>query len=218
MRAAAGIGGKIMISGLALVLALQAATPDTEALVAEPVETTVAEVTIASGPTDGEAIAMVEPDTAPLAAPVTPQIDIPRDTPVRLMVLNEVSTKDHEPGHRFRLRVDQPVLVDGLERIPVGATAWGEVLEVKKSGNLGKSGKLSARLLYLDLDGQEILLDGETDSQGKSGKGETILGVLGAGVFGLFAKGNNAKLKAGEKMMAFIAEDVVLGETASEVD
>lgn len=219
MRAAVRIRGQIMISSLALALALQAAAPDPEVSVEEAVETTVASgVNDGTEPTDSEAIAMAEPDIAPLAAPETPQIDIPRDTPVRLMVLNEVSTKDHEPGHRFRLRVDQPVLIDGVERIPVGATAWGELLEAKKSGNLGKSGKLSARLLYLDLDGQEIALDGETSADGKSGKGETILGVLGTGVFGLFAKGNNAKLKAGEKMMAFIAEDVVLGGAADAID
>ncbi|MEL7189801.1 MAG: hypothetical protein AAGK17_09655 [Pseudomonadota bacterium] len=140
--------------------------------------------------------------------PTAPVIDIPRDTPVHLMVLTEVSTRDHDPGHRFRLRVNKPVIANGNEVIPVGAIAWGELLSAEKSGNLGKSGKLSARLLHIEHDGREIALDGEAQSEGKSGKGETILGVLAAGPLGLFARGNNAKLKAGEKMTAFIAEDV----------
>ncbi|MEL7198285.1 MAG: hypothetical protein AAGL10_08220 [Pseudomonadota bacterium] len=154
-------------------------------------------------------------DMAPVlagpAGPVAPIIDIPRDTPVHLMVLTEVSTKDHDPGHRFRLRVNKPVMANGNEVIPVGAIAWGELLSAEKSGNVGKSGKLSARLLHIEHDGREIALDGEAQSEGKSGKGETILGVLAAGPLGLFAKGNNAKLKAGEMMTAFIAEDVSFG-------
>ncbi|KWV91817.1 hypothetical protein [Erythrobacter sp. YT30] len=159
----------------------------------------------------GELAEAPDPPASVPPPPVKPIIDIPRDTPVRLMVLTEVSTKDHQPGHRFRLRVNEPVLVDGREVIPVGAFAWGELLSAEKSGNVGKSGKLSARLLYIEYDGLEIPLDGETQSEGKSGKGETILGVLAAGPLGLFAKGNNAKLKAGEKMTAFIAEDVSFG-------
>lgn len=164
---------------------------------------------------EAEAIdALPAADDAPIVQ-AEPVIDIPRDTPVRLMVLTEVSTKDHDPGHRFRLRVNDPVIVNGREVIPVGAIAWGELLSAEKSGNVGKSGKLSARLLHIDHDGREIALDGAAQSEGKSGKGETILGVLAAGPLGLFAKGNNAKLKAGEKMTAFIAEDVIFGGSAA---
>ncbi|MEL7219605.1 MAG: hypothetical protein AAGK01_14405, partial [Pseudomonadota bacterium] len=165
------------------------------------------------GTADGES-AGASGQTKAVLPPPPPEPDIPRDTPVRLMVLNEVSTKEHKVGHKFKLRVDAPVLVDGNEVVPVGAIAWGELLSAEKSGNIGKSGKLSARLLYLDLDGREIPIDGDTEADGKSGKGETILGVLSVGVFGLFAKGNNAKLKAGEKMTAFISEDVFLDETS----
>lgn len=146
-------------------------------------------------------------ETAPAA------ILIPRDTPVRLMVVNEVSTKDHEPGHRFRLRVNEPVVIGGTVRIPVGAVAWGELTDAVKSGSVGKSGKLSARLLFIELDGREIPIEGETVAEGKSGKGETILGVIGLGPFGLLARGNNAKIKAGEMMTAFIAEDVTVDAT-----
>ncbi len=210
-----------MISGVAFVLALQVAEPLPNAETVETVSETAIEAESATATTDdlAEVVEATEEATSEMADPPSPVVevapDIPRDTPVRLMVLNEVSTKDHEPGHKFKLRVDKPVLVDGKEVIPVGAIAWGELLTAKKSGNVGKSGKLSAKLLYLDLDGREIPIEGETSSDGKSGKGETILGVIGLGVFGLFAKGNNAKLKAGEKITAFIAEDVILDDATS---
>ena len=196
-----------MIIAMTLALAAQQVDTANEAVADE---TTVSEAVIES--TDMNVLAEqpgAEADLA-LAEPATPAIAIPRDTPVRLMVLNEVSTKDHGVGHKFKLRVNEPVVIDGIERIPVGAMAWGEVLDAEKSGNVGKSGKISARLLHIDLDGREIPIDGETQSEGRSGKGEAILGVLSLGVFGLFAKGNNAKLKAGEMMTAFIADDVTV--------
>jgi len=144
------------------------------------------------------------------AAPAASNLVIPRDTPVHLMVISEVSTKDSGAGTRFKLRVNQPVTIDGHVVIPVGTMAWGEVLSAERSGNLGKSGQLAAKLLYVDLNGRHIAISGETQAKGNSGTAETVLGVIGIGIFGLFAKGNNAKIKAGELMTAFTADDVLL--------
>lgn len=155
---------------------------------------------------DGPAPEVPAATTAGGAVGQSASLILPRDTPVHLMVLNEVTTKEHGAGHRFKLRVQEPVLLDGKTVIPVGATAWGEVLTAERSGNIGKSGKVSARLLYVETGGVRIPVAGETSSKGKSGTAETVMGVLGLGVFGLFAKGNNAKIKAGEKMIAFTSE------------
>ncbi len=164
-----------------------------------------------------QASAVVQPVDAALPAETTVQTEaapviLRRDTPVHLMVLNEVSTKEHEPGHRFKLRVNKPLMVDGLEAIPAGALAWGKLTDASKSGNAGKSGTLSAVLTHIEHDGMIIPIEGEASADGKSGKGETLLGVLAMGPLGLFAKGNNAKIKAGEKMVAFIAQDVVIDD------
>lgn len=179
-----------MVASIVLALALQAGAQS-------PIE-------------PAEAAPAVESE--PAAAPASRAIVIPRDTPVHLMVLNEVSTKEHAAGHRFRLRVDKPVVVDGTEVIPVGTTAWGELLEAESSGNVGKGGSLTAELRYLELGERRIAIEGGTSADGKSAKGETFLGVLALGPLGLFAKGNNAKIKAGERMTAFIAEDVRLDD------
>lgn len=155
-----------------------------------------------------EAPASVEQPAVTAAVPdaVPSLLILPEDTPVHLMVLNEVTTKEHSAGHRFKLRVQEPVVIEGATVIPVGAMAWGEVLSAERSGNIGKSGKVSARLLYVETGGVRIPVSGETSSKGKSGTAETVMGVLGLGVLGLFAKGNNAKIKAGEKMIAFTTE------------
>ncbi|HWV61869.1 MAG TPA: hypothetical protein VN034_14495 [Sphingopyxis sp.] len=145
--------------------------------------------------------------TATVAPPPAPALLLRRDTPIHFMVVNEVTTKTHTPGHRFKLRVDKPVVVDGATIIPIGATAWGEVLAAKKSGNVGKGGSLEARLLYVESNGMQIPVSGTNNAKGASAGGETALGILALGPLGLFAKGNNAKIKAGELMTGFVEQD-----------
>lgn len=153
------------------------------------------------------------PAEAPKLAPS--KIVIPRDTPVHLMTLTEVTTKTDMVGHKFKLRVNEDVVLEGKTVIAKGTLAWGEVTSAESSGNLGKAGSLSARLLYIDRKGQRIPIEGDTSARGRTATAETVVGVLGLGIFGLFAKGNNAKIKAGEKITAFIAEDVKLDMEAN---
>lgn len=149
------------------------------------------------------------------ASPVPSEtIIIPKDTPVHLMTLTEVTTKTDMAGKKFKLRVNEDVIIDGSAVIPKGTLAWGEVTSAESSGNLGKSGRLTARLLFIELNGQRIPIEGDTSAKGKSGTAETVVGVLGLGLLGLFAKGNNAKIKAGEKSTAFVANDFPLKLTA----
>lgn len=155
-----------------------------------------------------------EPVTAMAAAPAIPALMLRRDTPVHFMVVSEVTTKTHLAGHRFKLRVDKPVIIDGVTVIPVGATAWGEVLAAKKSGNVGKGGSLEARLLYIENGAFRIPISGTNSAKGASGGGETALGILALGPLGLFAKGNNAKIKAGELMTGFVEEDTEFPRSA----
>jgi len=152
---------------------------------------------------------VAEPVDAP-PAPEPAALVLRRDTPIHFMVVSEVTTKTHTAGHRFKLRVDKPVAIGGVTVIPIGATAWGEVLDAEKSGNAGKSGTLSAKLLYVDIGGVQVPISGTNDAKGASGAGETVLGVLALGPLGLFAKGNNAKIKAGELMTGFVEQDTMM--------
>lgn len=142
---------------------------------------------------------------------------IERDTVIRLMVLNEVSTRKAKPGDRFVLRVDEPVVASGVTVIPTGTKAWGEVLEAKKSGSAGKGGQLAARLLHIELGGQQIPISGESKSKGEKGSTQVALGMLGLGPFALFAPGNNAKLKAGEIFSAYLEADMLFDPATSQV-
>ena len=168
----------------------------------------------------GQPIASADPNSATseqesgalLAEPAP--IVIPKDTPIHLMTLTEVTTKTDDVGHKYKLRVDKDVQIDGMTIIPVGTLAWGEVTSAESSGNLGKGGSLTARLLYVELNGQQIPISGDTSSTGRTATAETVVSVLSIGLLGLFAKGNNAKIKAGEKTTAFVAEDTILKAAA----
>jgi hypothetical protein len=167
-----------------------------------------------AAPGASPAAAQQEPVRATIAAPAKPAdkedaILVQQDTPIRLMVLHEVSTRSAQAGDRFVLRVDEPVIVEGVTVIPVGAKAWGEVLAAQKSGHVGKAGKISARLLSVEVGGQQIPISGENKSAGESGVNQVALGALGLGPFALFARGNNAKLKAGDIFSAYFDADML---------
>lgn len=151
--------------------------------------------------------------TLPVAAPpeavaIAPTI-VRIDTPVELMATKEVSTADVTAGTRFKLRLNKPVVVTEGLIIPVGTWAHGEVVSASDSGGLGKSGKMTARLLYLEFGANKIPLEGEISTKG-NGAGSAGAAVIFAGVAGLFHRGNNAKIKAGEIINAFVAQDTTL--------
>lgn len=149
------------------------------------------------------------PSVAVTPASPAPLVILKRDTPVELMATSEVSTADAKPGTTFKLRVNRAINVDGRLVVPVGATAFGEVLTARDSGGLGKSGQMSAKLLHIKMGDAIIPIEGETSAKGQ-GAGSAGAAVLLSGFVGLFHRGNNAKIKAGELLSGFVSEDVTL--------
>jgi hypothetical protein len=154
----------------------------------------------------------------PIAASTGTGILVERDTLIRLMVLNEVSTRTVKPGERFVLRVDEAVVVGGATIIPVGAKAWGEVLDADASGAAGKAGKLAVRLLHVEVGADQLPISGESQAKGEKGTKQVVLGALGFGLLAplaLLAPGNNAKLKAGEIFNAYLTGDMLFDPATS---
>lgn len=91
-----------MSFGLIVFLALQAAQP-----------TEIAESNLTPIATEEFTISPAKETETP-----APKI-LPKDTPVHLMVVNEVTTKTHQAGHRFKLRVNKSVMLNGQIILPV---------------------------------------------------------------------------------------------------
>lgn len=155
------------------------------------------------------------PVPAAAAAPAPLLVTLPRDTPVELIATREVSTADAKPGTSIKLQVRRAVLIGDRAVIPAGTQAWGEVVTATDAGGLGKSGKMTARLKHIQLGDVAIPIDGEISSKGRTG---SVAGaVLTGGLVGLFHRGNNAKIKAGEIVSSFITEDIVLDFSGTAV-
>lgn len=170
---------------LLAVAAVTAATqPESVPAVTEPVQTqTVVEM------------------TAPAPSPL--QI-VPEGTPIRLMVLHEITSRTGHAGDKFVLRVDEPVYINGKPVIPVGAKAWGEVISVNPNGAVGKGGRLGAKLLYVELSEGKLPLRGTIDSKGDGNGAGVVLAVVGFGILGLLNAGDSARLKGGQTFTAYV--------------
>ena len=93
--------------------------------------------------------------------------------------------------------------------MPVGTPAFGQVVTATDSGGLGKSGRMTTKLVAIRLDRTEIPLEGETSERG-TGAGSAGVALLFTGVVGLFHRGNNAKIKAGEILTGYVARDTAV--------
>lgn len=144
------------------------------------------------------------------AVPTAPaRVVIKQDTPVELMATAEVTTATAKPGTVFKMRVNRAILIDGKTIIPVGTPAFGEVTAAKDAGGLGKSGKMAARLVRIQFGDAAIPIEGSVESKG-SGAGSAGVAILTGGLMGMFHRGNNAKIKAGEILTGFVSEDVAI--------
>ena len=156
---------------------------------------------------------------APLPA-VVPTIVVGATSPNVLRTGTEVNLKLMEPlstegkklrvGYRFRLEAAEPVMVNGQIVIPTGSPALGEVTEVRNKGMWGKSGHLTASVLYVTVNGRQIRLSGTFDDKGVTGTGAVVGAILFVPVVGFFTTGTSARVPVGAPIKAFVGEDVPL--------
>ena len=130
---------------------------------------------------------------------------VPGGTPVELMVTKEVDSRSAKERDRFKLRVNAPVMTNGVVAVPVGATAWGEVTYVNGTGAAGNKGRLAAKLLYIDLPGGPLAISGSQGTEGKANTAGVVIGVFSFGLLGLLMKGGNAHFKAGDILTGYIS-------------
>jgi hypothetical protein len=78
----------------------------------------------------------------------------------------------------------------------------------------GKSGHLTASLLYVTVNGRQIRLTGTFDDKGVTGTAGVVGAVAFVPIAGFFVTGTSAKIPLGAPIKGFIDEDIPLSFAA----
>jgi len=139
-------------------------------------------------------------------------------TKVPLKLSETLTTKGKKlrVGQRFQMEVAEAVLVNGLPVIPAGSPATGEITEVRNKGMWGKSGHLTAQVLYVTVNGRQVKLNGTFDDKGVTGTAGGVGAIALVPVAGFLMTGTSATVPLGAPVMAFVGEDIpIAGATAA---
>ena len=162
----------------------------------------------------GPALEQAKLSAEPLTAAIAPSVDniLRAGTGVSVRLLEELTTerKAARVGQRFRMEVAEPLMWNGKIVIPSGSPVQGEISEVRNKGMWGKSGHITARVLYATVGGRQVRLSGSFDDKGVTG----TAGVVGAIVFvpiaGFFVTGTSARIPSGSVAGAYLDEDITV--------
>jgi hypothetical protein len=207
----------VMFVALAAAAAAQAAAPQaTRVDTAQARAQGIAQAQQALA-ANGAPTAAIAP-AAPITAPVTTSAILRVGTVVPLRLVEEITTKGKKlrVGDRFHLETSEPVMVQGVNVIPVGSPAVGEITDARNKGMWGKSGHLAARILYVTVNGRQIRLSGAFDDKGVAGGvGAVAVSALVFWPAGFFMTGTSAKVPVGSIIKGFVDEDVPLSIAAA---
>ena len=174
-----------------------------------------------------QAHAQAAPDDATVAGAVVvdagidpvasgPEIaTIAKMTPVVIEILDPLGSKTSQSLESFRIRLAEPIMVDGTELVPAGAEGMGEVVHAKKAGGMGAAGELVLAARYLTVDGRELRLRSMELLEAVEGKDRmgtvhtlniaSAASPLPIGLIGFFVGGGNIEIPAGALASAKLA-------------
>lgn len=149
-----------------------------------------------------------------------------RGTPITFKTTEKVSSRDGYQNKVIALEIFTDVSGDG-KTIIFNQSNYGEAeVTTRKSGSFGKPGRVEIKAVGVrTVNGQRVKLEGMTvERNGKDKRGfalgmsigvpiaglamSTPPGILLFGITGLFIKGKDAIMPAGEIIRAYVAEDV----------
>jgi hypothetical protein len=142
---------------------------------------------------------------------------IPNGYPVMLTTQTDLSSRYNKAGERINFSVAENVGAKGQVLIPAGSIAVGEIVRSDRNGHVGKSGKITVRVMYIDTPQRRIALSGDRAVRGKSGTLPVVATFVFVSMLGsMFIHGTNAKIPAGTMVQAYLAEDLKFAATGND--
>jgi hypothetical protein len=121
------------------------------------------------------------------------------NSPIQLLVEETLVSGVNAPGTSFRMQVAEDIRVDDVVVIPAGTAAFGEIIDSKKAGMLGKAGVLVMSARFIHLGQRDIRLHSALGAAGES----NIFGAF----FVPFVYGKNATVEQGTRLVVRTAGD-----------
>lgn len=152
--------------------------------------------------------AEVQAPSAPSApaAPVRPAQAgdrAPAGTPVVVRTIDSIESDATGVGERYRVSLEEAIVVDGREIAPRGADAWVEVSQVEEAGRVRGRSEIALELAAITIDGREYVVDtnyAQVEGDGKTMKTAKRAGVgaaAGAIIGAIAGGGSGAAIGAG---------------------
>lgn len=139
------------------------------------------------------------------------QVVIPDGTEVFAVTVDKLSSATAAEGDRIQLRVDEPVVVDGVVVISKGAIIHGTVADVGRRGRMGRSGRINIRVeSTVAVDGQRVKLRASKGGEGDGRVGTTVALTVLFGPLGLLKSGKDAVINEGTQIKAYTNEAVTV--------
>ena len=158
---------------------------------------------------------VAEPVDQEAVSPAT--VKLAKLTPILIEILAPLGSKTSKSLDSYRIRLAEPILVEGVEVVPAGAEGMGEVVHAKKAGGMGAAGELVLAARWLDIGGSQMRLRSMELLESQQGKSrmDTVntLNVASAasplpiGLIGFFIGGGNIEIPAGAFASAKLAAD-----------
>lgn len=180
-------------------------------------------VAMLNAPRGGGAVA---PGTAapPVTAPQQQQalrVKLPRGTPLDVEMAYTISSQEVRAGELISFRVVNPVLMEGVVVVAVGATATARVVQASRGGHWGRAGRIAWMMQDVTaVDGTRIPLasTGRIVGDSKGAKVATKMILTGAlmpliapvALLHGFKRGENAMIPAGKRFEVSVSSDATV--------
>lgn len=134
-------------------------------------------------------------------------IVVTQGTPVNVVTVKEVTTKNAKPNDPVEFTVAEDLVIDGQVIVKKGTPAIGSVINAEKGGYMGKSGKLAVQVESTTTsDGQPLKLRAAKGHEGDDKTTSTMVLSMISPAF-LFRKGSEAKIEPGTPVTVYVAEE-----------
>lgn len=138
-------------------------------------------------------------------------------TPIQLELTETISSENATVGQKVPMKVTHDVMVRDDILIRGGTRATAEVSSVETKGSLGKAGSLGIQVKSVRaVDGKIVPLTASRVIKGQSKQTEAIVITLLLCIFGLFVKGEEATMQAGNVIEATTLTNVEIEVAPAE--